>query len=338
MRASRRDFLTGLASITALVGFAILLLRFGELDPIFNERYVVTVNIDSAAGLRIGSPVELNGVPIGIVDRLELQDDEVRPVRLEVLVAHETLLPDSIEASVGQSLLGGAATLRFTGDGDATGVLPTDGTAVVDALYTSVLNQITSVLDERMAPVLEALGEFATVAETYNALGVELESLFSEQSTADIEGGASPNLRTMVGKFNGAIEEATRALELANEWLGDEQLHADARIAVERAGVLIDSTTETVKRYTALADRLDRDIAQLTQQILPVADQMSVTLEEIQRLTSLAATGEGTIGQLLSNPDLYRSLTDAATRLEQTLVEVTLLVQKLKTEGIAIEF
>ena len=72
--------------------------------------------------------------------------------------------------------------------------------------------------------------------------------------------------------------------------------------------------------------------------LLPAADELGTTLERFRQLLVKIDEGEGTVAQLINNPDLYRSLADAATRLEQTLIEVQLLVQKLKTEGIAIEF
>jgi len=39
----------------------------------------------------------------------------------------------------------------------------------------------------------------------------------------------------------------------------------------------------------------------------------------------------------MQNPDLYRSLKDASDRLNQTLEEVQLLVEKFKTEGVPLK-
>ena len=44
--------------------------------------------------------------------------------------------------------------------------------------------------------------------------------------------------------------------------------------------------------------------------------------------------GEGTVGQLARNPELYNSVKDAADRLEMALRELQLRVQKYKDEGI----
>ncbi len=56
----------------------------------------------------------------------------------------------------------------------------------------------------------------------------------------------------------------------------------------------------------------------------------------MQALARVAREGEGTIAQLLNNADLYRSLDDAAIRLERTLREAELLIGKVKAEGIPV--
>ena len=76
----------------------------------------------------------------------------------------------------------------------------------------------------------------------------------------------------------------------------------------------------------------------MVQRLLPVADELAVTLEEIRRLTTLATEGEGTVALLLNNPDLYLSLDDAATQLDEALREVRLFIQKVKAEGLPINY
>jgi hypothetical protein len=71
---------------------------------------------------------------------------------------------------------------------------------------------------------------------------------------------------------------------------------------------------------------------------MPVADSLSATLEDVRRLTRLASEGQGTVAQMLNNPDLYNSMTDAAQRLERALTEAQLLIEKYKAEGVPIHF
>lgn len=49
-------------------------------------------------------------------------------------------------------------------------------------------------------------------------------------------------------------------------------------------------------------------------------------------------SGEGTLGQLAKNPDLYNNANDAASRLEKAIAEFQLLLEKYRTEGLKLQF
>jgi ABC-type transporter Mla subunit MlaD len=201
-----------------------------------------------------------------------------------------------------------------------------------------LLAQITEQLDARMQPLTESLEKFNKLSDTYVTLGENLTDMLKPQSAEQISGGEPPNLRTAVVKLNSALDEAREGLELAKKFLGDEQVNADARNAVRKANTLIDQATTAVQRYTELAESLQKDSKALVEKLLPVADSVATTLVEVRRLTKLANDGQGTVGQLLNNPDLYNSLNDAAIRLERTMAELQLLIDKLRQEGVNVNF
>ena len=152
------------------------------------------------------------------------------------------------------------------------------------------------------------------------------------------EAEQSPNLHMAMAQLNTVLGDVHEALELAKRWLGDEQLLADAKAAVRKANVLIDGATKTVDQYSKLAATLESDAEALTKKLLPVADDLAATLEEVRRVAQLAREGQGSIALMLNSPDLYLSLTDAAIRLERALTDLQLLVQKIRAEGIPIDF
>jgi hypothetical protein len=133
------------------------------------------------------------------------------------------------------------------------------------------------------------------------------------------------------------LDQASEAFALASEWLGDEQMRADAKAAVTKAASLIEKASAAVDRYTELADQIEANADALLAELVELSDEAAATLGDVRRLSRLAREGEGTIGQALNNPDLYNSLNDAATRLEQTLREVQLLIQKIKAEGVQVD-
>lgn len=340
MRETTQNFLVGLTSIVAIIGFAYVLMRFGELDRYIHPRYSLVIHTDHAAGLRPGSLTEFNGVPIGVVDDVTVDPEPGAeyPVSIFVLIDSEESVPRNISPYSITSLFGGSATLALEaaplGNGIEAEYYPTDGTAELTAVIRfKMIEQFTAELDARMQPVIEALDSFKTMSETYTTVGENINALITPE-----EGAEPVDLRQTVENFNNVLAQVDEALRLAQEWLGDEQMRADLQTAVSNANDLIGRAADTLDRYTRLADELEADADEVVKGLLPITDEIAVTLEEVRRLTRLASEGEGTVARLMNNPDLYNSLEDAAVRLERTLVEIQLYVEKIKAEGLDIDF
>ena len=159
--------------------------------------------------------------------------------------------------------------------------------------------------------------------------------------TANFEGLEERLSRTLSEKLAGLDLAMRRIDELgkdAQKWLGDEQMLADAKSAVAKANDLIDATSSTVMALTKTANSLQGNANALLASVQPVFDQLSKTLAQVELLTKQAQDGKGTVGQLMSNPDLYNSLNDSAQRLKSTLGEVELLMKKVRAEGLGVNF
>ena len=333
MRESTQNLLVGLTSIIAIIGLAFLLMQFGELDKIVNQRYVLTIHTHHAAGLRQGSSAEYNGVPIGFVNKVDLSPDPQYPVQIEVLIYEEQRIPVTAIPYSQTSIFGGSAILELVdagpesqdeGDFFPKADAPND---IYSPIRFRLIEQITAELDDRMKPIVASLEAFQKLSETYTAFGENLNEILA---TSD-EGETIQNL-------NNVLKKVSEALELAKQWLGDEQMLNDFRRSVENSNLLIEKATSTLDRYTRLADELEQDADKIVKMLLPISDQIASTLEDVRNITRLATEGDGTVSQLLNNPDLYNSLDDAAIRLERTLVEIQLYIEKIKTEGLDIDF
>jgi phospholipid/cholesterol/gamma-HCH transport system substrate-binding protein len=340
MREGFRNFMVGVTSIGGLIALAGLLMSFGELDRFTNPRYRLTLATTNAAGLRVGGLVEFNGVPVGVVDSVYARTEDVQhPVRVQVAINDDIAIPDDVQTSVTTPLIGGSSLLKFTSplreSNTTVATLAKDGSATLTVeLAGGMFDTIAAALDERMKPLMASLEKFNTLADTFTEVGSNLNTLMQPQSADAIAGGEPPNLRTAVVKINTAIDEATEGLRLAKQWLNDEQLRTDVKGAVTKANQLIEQATSAVDHYTKLAASLETDANDLTKRLANVADTMATTLEDVRLLARKAQAGEGSLGQMLNNPDLYNALTDAALRLEKTLVEVQLFMQKVKAEGV----
>ncbi len=327
MNPTGKNFVLGLATLVALAGAGLLLVLFGEMEALVGNQYEVRLQCPNAVGLRSGSSIELNGVPIGHIGEVTNTRDRQYPVRIIALISGAVAIPVGVVPYATASLLGGSATLQLeavVGE-DA---LPSDGSAVIRSPIRSRLAEdLIEALDSRMDRLLDAMEEFRDLASNLNDL----------LGPADPDDpGGTRNIRTAVETLNRVLDDVQKALAMAQTWLGDEQLRTDTRTAVTNANTLIEQATVTMDEFADLASRIQTDSESVSKHLAPVLDELATTLEEVHGLVALATQGEGTIAQLLNNPDLYESMNDAAIRLERALREVQLLAEKLKAEGVTI--
>ena len=304
MKETTRNFVTGIVAIIAFTGFAALLLLFGDLNLSMQTNYLIEIRTNQALGLRHGSPVTLVGVPVGAIEsvsvRLENPLSNPRPVRLVARINGLVDLPEGAQASVTTSLIGGTARLDLSiPQGYVT------GGATLARNGSAVIEAQFEAIEERMARIItEKLGGFDTASRAVTALALDVQKL--------------------------AVE--------AQKWLGDEQLHVDAKSAVWKAQNLIEQATATMMALTEAAKGIQGNAQTISVSLQPVLDQLSTTLAQIETLTKTATDGTGTVGQLMNNPDLYNALVDSAARLKRALGEVELLMQKIRAEGLGVKF
>jgi ABC-type transporter Mla subunit MlaD len=93
----------------------------------------------------------------------------------------------------------------------------------------------------------------------------------------------------------------------------------------------------TANRITALADSLAADAAELKANALPVLERAESALDQLNQVLVAARAGDGTVGKLMKDPQLYDGLADAAKRLDEALAKVNLLLDKIRAEGLDVE-
>jgi len=335
MRPASRDFLIGLVTIAACLGLAVLLIRFGEMELFRTDRYRITIQTDRSGGLRPGSPVELHGIPVGIVEAIQLSGTPDHPVNLLLRINRDVQIMYPVRPFVQASVLGGTSILELVPDARADGLLAQDGTSVVTApLRSRLLDDTVQTLEMFTAPLLTAAKQFEELSATYIEVGESIRELI--HGTADDPD--HPSVQTVLARLDTTLTETRRTASLMNDWLGDDQLQSDIRTVVRNADAALQSAGETFESHRLLADNLGRHADELVPGFLRTGDAIAETLAELQTVSRRMTEGPGTVARLLNDPDLHLSLLDAANRLDLVLQEMQLLIEKSRAEGLRIGF
>jgi phospholipid/cholesterol/gamma-HCH transport system substrate-binding protein len=332
-----RDFLIGLTAILGLAGLATTLFLIGDVQT--RRTYPLEVRLDSAAGLATVSQVHLNGVKIGAIRSIQPAPNPYDGVSIAIKVFDGVRVPRDVKVSVERTFVGDATLSLTTPDEAPAGEM--EFFAPGEAIHghaSSMMDQIGSLLDERLASLEGAVDSFQELSATYVRVGERLEAMLTPPAPGQTPPEGSANIAAAVMQ----IERAAAAVEA---WLGDDEMRADAKRAVSKAATHIDQTAEAVESWTATAQTVDTQAqrlgdsgAQLARDVAALSDDLGQAVGDVRQMIGRINEGEGTLGMLLNNPDLYRAMTDAARRLEKALAEAQLLVEKYRKEGIPIQW
>lgn len=340
MNTRMREFVVGLTAVVGLLGLAFMLLMFGEFAKATVKRYPLYLEMPNAGGLKQAAHVMLNGVKIGQVSGARTADDPRQGVVLALEIDQGIRVPRDVDVSVASDFVGDTR-LVFNATPNSTG--PDKGFFDANETFSAkgggTLDQITGMLDKRLASLEDAVNDFRKLSATYTRVGERIETYLAPRTPEQVDQeGAEPNLASTLRRLDTAIASA-------NQWVGDKELLGDARSVANRAANVMERVSAAVDGWTTAAsalsrnaDRLGEGVDDALHQFAQTTKNLNDTLIEVQGITAQVNSGKGTIGLLLTNPDLYRSLDDAAKRLEKALTEAQLLLEKYRKEGIPIQF
>ena len=342
-----RNLIVGLTAIVGLIGLAVTLLLVGELELKTEDGYPLTLELDNAQGITPGTPVTLNGVVVGAVERTTVNADPTRGVTVDLMVQEGINIPrEGLEITTSLSLVG-AATLDIQIPEDkrelalASGFIAPGESIPADA-YTLV-EQIGNVFDGRLQPFTDAANNVSETAQTFNKLGERLNGFVAPR-----EGQDDPDLTTTLANLDAAIagareylenDELRASIESAAAGASETFTQADAAITDVQAAADAFRTNidELSKNGTTTMKNLDERPAEASDAFIESARELNATLADLRTTLANVNEGEGTVGQLMMNPDLYENINDASVRLEMMLLEATQFLRKYRTEGIDVQ-
>ena len=261
----------------------------------FRGRYIVSTVVTDAGGIRRGDPVQMRGVNIGRVQRFKIAKENVE-ISLELEGEYKVPKDSHVELKSG-GLLGG--TIADVVPGDATEYLGNgdhvDG-RMVPGLFDAA-NRISGQLEKVM---------------------VQVEKLFTDSfvknigGTADNANVATRDMRRLIADVSTAVAEQRKQLAVLEASL------QKSATGLERVttGPELD---RALKRLDTLGERMDTVTASLQR-----------SSESVETVTARAAKGEGSLGKLMTDDELYRSLNQTVNNLNEATLSLNRLVDDIQ--------
>jgi len=282
------------AGLIVVLGITALIMGFSYLksNSLLGKSTTLHAVYDHVGGLQSGTAVSLNGFSVGTIDDIAFLD-ETGKLMVSFTITTDLPIPADSKAELYDTSVLGGKGLQI--------VLGTPGSAIAQngEILTSIVKVgMTDRITELMEP-LEAKVNSAIV-ET-DLLMKNLNQLLDTDSQA--------LLRETLNNFS----ETSASLKMITQNVS-ENLTANEKAL----GTILESTAELTSNLSSVSETLnDADLQGL---IADLNTSVSATKEILEGVKN----GEGSVGQIFTNQELYLSLQENLSQLEWLLQDLRL--------------
>lgn len=281
-----------------IFGVAMILLAWGGVRflsglDVFARNVDYVAVYDQVNGVQEASAVMIKGVKVGTVSAIELDPSTDGQVALHLLIKSAYRIPTDSEARIfSDGLMGGKAIEIVLGH--ATTMLE-GGDTIRSSRTRDLMDMAGSELDfvkEKFAAIADDLSR--TLGNLNQIL--EANSSHLNQTMKHLD-QLSGDVADLVSTEKTDLEEAVAGLSAFASMLGENAPKVDSMLS----GV------------NELIATLDRE---------QVAEKLASTIASLNEVLAEVEGGEGTIGRLMSDEQLYKNLTAASENLSLLLADL----------------
>ncbi len=368
MGSSHSTARVGILVLAALGVLAAGIFLIGDQNRLFSSKNHYSMTVLSAQGLNEGNPVRLNGVTVGVVERI-LLPNEADQTRLTIEFSierrySERIREDSRARIRTLGLLGdkyidvtsGSADLpKIEPDGQITVAEATDvdkliasGEDVVDNV-SAISHSLRNVL-ERVDRGEGVVGELTTAQAGERKLSDAIyETLDSIQTMAStLEGGRGPlarlindeemgrSLASSIDRIDQVLDDFESGQGILPALLSD----ADLKAETEETLAHLQETSRSIRALSAqlestegLAGKLINDeefAAETAANLRRTLDNLSEAAEKLNR-------GDGTAARLLNDPTVFEAVDDILVGIDESRL-LRWLIRNRQKKGIEVRY
>jgi phospholipid/cholesterol/gamma-HCH transport system substrate-binding protein len=363
-----REVKVGLLVVTAFVVLGVSVFLVSERGNIFSLKNRYSIEFQTVSGLAQGSPVQLDGVGVGSIQRIVLPE-QVEQKMLTVWVSAdrryaERIREDSVARIKTLGLLGDKYIDISSGTSisdiiPAGGTIPAAPPTDVDRLIASGGDAMGNVVAisyslrnilERMEAGQGILGELTTDNEAgKRAKQALLEVLDSMRFITDeIQNGNGTIARlikddSLSQKLEGSVDQLDALLLDLRE--GDGLLPAliNDTEARQRVEDLLSGFEKTSQHLADLTGAIESGEGLLGKMIhdddfaTQLTEDLQKLLQNLRVVSDKIAQSEGTLGLLISDPQVYDAMNDIIVGIDESWM-LSWLIRNRQKKGIEVRY
>ncbi len=312
-----------LAVITIIIG--IVGVKFMKGQNIFSSDTIIYVKYDEVDQLTPSSPVFMNGFPIGAVSDVKLDPNDMNSVLVTLHVNKDVRIHKDARAEIGSSIMGGTyITIGRNKNCVDAECVPGEGTlkGITLGVLGSMLpkddvNEYTSAFRENLGGMLDTVNQKINDPDPDNKIGqsirdlsITLENLkASTQQLENIMRNNAQNLNTTMtnmAKLTNTLADNNDKITgiLSNtKTFTDDLSQMNLSSTMSKADTTLESANQAVRQLQTTLATSDKMVSNLNQMV----DKMK--------------NGEGTLGLMLNDDQLYKNINETSEALSKVLVD-----------------
>jgi phospholipid/cholesterol/gamma-HCH transport system substrate-binding protein len=320
------QFRVGVTVLAALIVTGILMLLFGEAPSLLRGQYTIYVKFHSAPGVSRDTPIEKSGIRIGKVTKVQFAPDNDVLITASIDGGIELFRDEAVQ--IKQSLLGDARLEFVPGP-----------QRVVDRVRIKEGDLLAGLVSvDPLQAFANIEGNLNRAAESLAGAGTEVGKL--AKNLNDVLGTNREQLNKIITDTDDTMVSFQKTLKNIDDVVGDEKLKRDLKDTIGGMPQVLNETRDTIggmQKTLALANDNLRNMQTVTKALDEQGEGMvSNIAQSVERLDELLGqfnkfsralnSKEGSLGQLVNNPELYNSLSQAAANVNRLTRELEPIV------------
>lgn len=277
VRKVLNEFRVGLFVAAGLFLAMAIIFSIGGEHRLFESYYSLYASFENISGLRVGAPVQLAGLKVGVVDKIRIPkalDNKKITVDLHILKRYQDRIrEDSLATVETQGLLGDKFIFISVGS-EAQPMIPDKG-----ILPTKETTSIFS-LAEKAGSIMDEIGD---ASESIKEM---LSSVKGTKGEGDI--------KAIVSSARKTIEQVEKGKGLLHGMIYDP-----------KGDDVVSNLSNALKAASDIAGGVEKDIKGRRGGMIGNLREASADIRDI---AASIKSGQGTLGKLVNDPSLYDEL------------------------------
>lgn len=271
-------------------------IRFLSGIDIFSRNIIYYASYENVSGLQTAAPITIHGVKVGTIESITFDPSKGSDVEVALAVKRQYRLPVDTRAVIYDNGIMGGKAIKL--DLGSSSELLKRGDQIISDAGSDMMSSIGNELGDLKGKLTVVADNLATALANINTL--------VEQNTDNLSGTIS-NLNSISSSLDGVLKSERKNIE-------------GIVTSLNGLAEMLDQNTERFDRIIGNVDAVAEQLEQA--KVDSLIQAFTSTADNLSRMLASINAGEGTVGELMNDKELYDNLAAASGNLSALLADL----------------